>query len=701
MEEELEESSDDSLSKKSRSKKKKPDVVPIESSDDDEIKTTKPNLDRDKIISAYADVRRRESSDGEEVVVTFKRNSAALRNAVQMICQNPTTRQGIYISKVSFDDLFYARTFLQSMLDYKHPNMQRGLADLTLEEEEAEVPDLGRVEQRLKQAQGVLRLQEMGTYMPQGNPIAGLAELVEWINTEAKERIGLAEKLIAKNQVSFDGLSLVFKPGCTVVGRTNDTGASWVAYKVIDRKYHAVRTLTGKMRWFSINLEFVAAAGSDSFLFVGYSEMINNFLGAKPLNSLHIQVADPALEKILTQRGRKCVQLASGHHYMSYGLDNFSLHLEARNANQNLRRAQHNENISVSSFLRAKGRVMVDVDTGRRLGHFASEKSPQGYAMTAAINQLQQIKSQQQMHHHNMLYYGQQQQNNTEMKEVPEEFLCICWPAMTGFSFTAKTWGHVLVEGLDPIQFNDQAFHQLVLSPERKQLIHAMVKHSEGVFSDIIQGKGGGSIFLLHGPPGVGKTLTAEAVAEMLHRPMYSVTMGELGTTANELETHLRDILELATIWNAIVLMDEADIFLERRGHKEIVRNAMVGVLMRLIEYFQGVLFLTSNRVDVFDEAFHSRVTVALKYEALSKEVREDVWKMLFAASKISGIDTKKLATFPLNGRQIKNCICLAQGLAKADETAVTSDHIDRTIKVCMEFVEEMAGKVTMAAAMK
>ncbi len=62
----------------------------------------------------------------------------------------------------------------------------------------------------------------------------------------------------------------------------------------------------------------------------------------------------------------------------------------------------------------------------------------------------------------------------------------------------------------------------------------------------------------------------------MLHRPLYSVSMGELGTTPTELETNLKDILELAGVWNALVLMDEADIFLERRGQKEIVRTAMV-----------------------------------------------------------------------------------------------------------------------------
>jgi hypothetical protein len=93
--------------------------------------------------------------------------------------------------------------------------------------------------------------------------------------------------------------------------------------------------------------------------------------------------------------------------------------------------------------------------------------------------------------------------NLTEAFSVPESMLCLCWPAITGFSFSAKVWGHVLVDGLSEIKFDDKAFEQLVLAPDRKQLIHAMVKHSEGVFKDIISGKGGGSIFLLHGPPGM------------------------------------------------------------------------------------------------------------------------------------------------------------------------------------------------------
>jgi SpoVK/Ycf46/Vps4 family AAA+-type ATPase len=97
------------------------------------------------------------------------------------------------------------------------------------------------------------------------------------------------------------------------------------------------------------------------------------------------------------------------------------------------------------------------------------------------------------------------------------------------------------------------------MPPEKKHLVQALVdqhhkikKRHVGGFADLITGKGGGCIFLLHGPPGTGKTLTAEAIAEYLHLPLYSVSVGELGTNTKDLESKLQEILEVASIWNAV-----------------------------------------------------------------------------------------------------------------------------------------------------
>lgn len=61
---------------------------------------------------------------------------------------------------------------------------------------------------------------------------------------------------------------------------------------------------------------------------------------------------------------------------------------------------------------------------------------------------------------------------------------------------------------------------------------------------------------MLHGRPGVGKTLTAEAVSELLEAPLYSVTAGELGVQADQLEKRLRDALDVAQSWGAVLLIE-------------------------------------------------------------------------------------------------------------------------------------------------
>jgi MoxR-like ATPase len=83
-------------------------------------------------------------------------------------------------------------------------------------------------------------------------------------------------------------------------------------------------------------------------------------------------------------------------------------------------------------------------------------------------------------------------------------------------------------------------------------------------------------VVLLDGPPGVGKTLTAESVAEAMKAPLYTMSAGELGTAADRVERRLSDILEMVTMWNAILLIDEADIFMEERGPHDLERNELV-----------------------------------------------------------------------------------------------------------------------------
>jgi AAA+ superfamily predicted ATPase len=151
-------------------------------------------------------------------------------------------------------------------------------------------------------------------------------------------------------------------------------------------------------------------------------------------------------------------------------------------------------------------------------------------------------------------------------------------------------------------------------------------------------------IVLLCGPPGVGKTLTAESLAEEMKFPLYVMSAGDLGFDPSKVETQLQTILEMCSRWNAILLLDEADVFPERRSlHEadvfperrslhELERNKLASIFLRVLEYYEGTMFLTTNRVQTFAPAFQSRIHISLDYQELTIESRRTVWKTSWIA---------------------------------------------------------------------
>jgi hypothetical protein len=251
-------------------------------------------------------------------------------------------------------------------------------------------------------------------------------------------------------------------------------------------------------------------------------------------------------------------------------------------------------------------------------------------------------------------------------REFSEEELLIASAVVLGFSFVEKQWLEFSVSGIGDIVWDDGAFDSLVLPPSHKAIVKAQVCshkfHGAKTIDDIIQGKGKGLVFVLHGPPGVGKTLTAEGIAEFLKCPLYAVSAGDLGTDAR-IEHELNKIMTIAHSWGAVLLLDEADVFLEKRQVQDVHRNALVSVFLRLLEYFQGILFLTTNRVETFDEAFQSRIHIALKYSELGTKAKKEIWKMFIAKVKdtdgeglvvFKETDYDRLAKSNLNGRQVR-----------------------------------------------
>ena len=156
----------------------------------------------------------------------------------------------------------------------------------------------------------------------------------------------------------------------------------------------------------------------------------------------------------------------------------------------------------------------------------------------------------------------------------------------------------------------------------------------------------------------MGKTLTAETIAETHKRPLYTVPAGQIGVDPVKVETILTRIFKVASRWKAILLLDEADVFLAQRSGDPHI-NALVSVFLRELERFGGILFLTTNRVQSFDEAMVSRIHVAIEYKPLGKDARKAVWKYFLeqARTKSGSPDCAKLvdalAGLELNGREV------------------------------------------------
>ncbi|KAL7921508.1 P-loop containing nucleoside triphosphate hydrolase protein [Trichoderma austrokoningii] len=238
------------------------------------------------------------------------------------------------------------------------------------------------------------------------------------------------------------------------------------------------------------------------------------------------------------------------------------------------------------------------------------------------------------------------------------------------------------VDRIREVCWNKSAFSNLVADPETKELVQALVTNKVAAEkgTDLMQNKGNGLIMLLHGGPGTGKTFTAESVAEMAEKPLYPVTCGDIGIKPEDVEKYLESVFHLGKIWGCVVLLDEAEVFLEQRSLNDLARNALVPVFLRALEYYDGILILTSNRVGTFDEAF-KRAQVWRNFFRRLKSLEEDNIDYDDVESYIGELSEREM-----NGRQIRNVITTARQWAQFQRKTMTATHLKYAIKVTGKF---------------
>jgi len=240
--------------------------------------------------------------------------------------------------------------------------------------------------------------------------------------------------------------------------------------------------------------------------------------------------------------------------------------------------------------------------------------------------------------------------------------------------------------------YDSELVDKLVLPSDTKSLVKILMHGASIKMDDIIKGKTGGVIVIASGPPGTGKTLTAEVFSEHIKCPLYVVQCSQLGIDEETVEGRLRTVLARSQRWGALLLIDEADVYVHERGH-DIHQNAIVGVFLRVLEYYRGILFMTSNRATIIDDAIMSRATAWLKYDFPTPDELKSLWQILGKQYGVALSDRDidlLIRDFPiLSGRNIKNMLKLSRMLAAEKKAKVTTD----TIRYCAKFLDLSHGE--------
>ncbi|OHF01612.1 AAA family ATPase [Colletotrichum orchidophilum] len=501
---------------------------------------------------------------------------------------------------------------------------------------------------------------------PDSDGARHLPLLLNFIDEEFNDVITKGANLLEQGLMSYEHLWTIFRPGCLIYATRMSQARVY--------RLHSYQYTCGQCPGLQLGVEYVDFDG-DKFGTRHEALLIPAFAGVAPIASLNAlpllyHPSPDTATRILTERGRRWEALAGQNfrQYKGVALDH------------------HNRRFNID------GRVMVDTETHHRImaDHAFNVVS---FPETVGRKRKQDDET------------GDVElvpKETNEFAPLTDEQCLLASPMVRGFSFTEKNFLNFFVDEISPIEWNTQCFEQLVLPDSQKELVQALVAQhtaratdpNSSAFDDIVKGKGKGLILVLHGPPGVGKTLTAECVAEFSRRPLYIVSSGDLGTSSAVLDDKLARTLDLASTWKAVLLIDEADVFLERRSLHDMERNSLVSIFLRTLEYYSGILFMTTNRVRTFDDAFKSRIHVPLKYDDLPRDSRMKVWKN-FLGNVEGGIDIdeagyEKLAESKLNGRQIKNVVRTAKSLAAYKKRRLDCEQLQQVVDIQMTFEREL-----------
>ncbi|KAJ5544149.1 hypothetical protein N7494_005428 [Penicillium frequentans] len=495
------------------------------------------------------------------------------------------------------------------------------------------------------------------------------------------------ESMLQHGHITYDLLWALFKPGCHIY--TTCIGTKEPRCVIFDAGEEITQN---DETWFNLECRFIDYDGI-RFGEAGIFLRVPKFRGSKPIATLEAyplrhHPSHEQVQKDLVERGQRFRDFAGSHIQHCKGSAFFM-------------------NKGKPIKVKINSRVAVDVAFFHEMQPNYSRPSLRDMGMKeeggiAVIDLGAMFMEDREREKEKMRGDG------VDAQKLSEADLLIACPTVCCFSFKEKIFLECAVSALRDVNWSPESFDCLQIPPENKTLLLSMAKTRLGLiptvpFDDVIDGKGQGLNILLDGPPGVGKTFTVEATSEYFKLPLYSISAGELVVDhgdSNALEQQLETVFKIAKHFKAVLLLDEADAFMEQRTSYHDTHNRLVTVFLRKLEYYQGILFLTSNRGIQFDDAILSRIHLIIKYKGLSREFRRGLWStFLIRARTVQGSavieehDLRRLESLDLNGREIKNITAIAHALAEANASHVSYKYLELAAESNQKFSKEFGSQ--------
>jgi len=174
-----------------------------------------------------------------------------------------------------------------------------------------------------------------------------------------------------------------------------------------------------------------------------------------------------------------------------------------------------------------------------------------------------------------------------------------------------------------------------------------------------------GITVLFAGPPGTGKTMAAEVMAQRLKLPMYRIDLSQVvNKYIGETEKNLKRIFDAADISDMVLFFDEADALFGKRtdvsDSRDRYANLEISYLLERMERFKGLAILATNRKNDLDHAFIRRIRHIIDFPVPDEAQRAAMWSQMIPRSVAgnSRIDIPFLARqFPLSGGHIRSIV--------------------------------------------